>query len=135
MFDMGFWSKMFETVGAEYVHIIAGSPSVNGAAMYVKKGSRPNTLRLRTVWNFVEYEVLELEWQENHTRSAASTAVGAIAGGLLAGPVGLLAGAAIGARKKSNSMAILTIIDQGKEQNIYIRCTDIQLRSLKVLIG
>jgi hypothetical protein len=43
------------------------------------------------------------------SRSAGKAAAGAIAGGYLAGPAGLIAGAALGGRKKKESVIIVTI--------------------------
>ncbi|AND39634.1 hypothetical protein [Cytobacillus oceanisediminis] len=64
-----------------------------------------------------------IEWEESATRSAGKAAVGAIVGSL-AGPVGTIAGAAIGGRKKDNSKAFVYLInpETNAEVTIHIRC-------------
>lgn len=58
-------------------------------------------------------KITKIEWEHKEGRSAGGSAVGAIGGGLLAGPLGLIAGAAIGGRKKDVSTAVVSFEDVG----------------------
>lgn len=65
-----------------------------------------------------------IEWEESATRSAGKAAGGAILGTVVAGPLGTIAGAAVGGRKKDNSKAFVYLINPktGEEVTIHIRC-------------
>jgi hypothetical protein len=67
-----------------------------------------------------------IEWEESATRSGGKAAIGAIAGTVIAGPLGTIAGAAIGGRKKDNSKAFvyLTNSETGEEVTVHIRCDE-----------
>ncbi|MCJ7991126.1 hypothetical protein MUB15_20625 [Priestia sp. OVS21] len=45
--------------------------------------------------------LVNIEWEESSTRSAGKAAAGAIAGTVVAGPLGGIAGAAMGGKKKT----------------------------------
>jgi hypothetical protein len=63
-----------------------------------------------------------IEWEESHTRSGGKAAAGAIIGSIV-GPVGTVAGAAIGGKKKDTSKAYLILVDQeGNEHQVHIHC-------------
>jgi hypothetical protein len=72
------------------------------------------------------FKVTGVEWEESATRSGGKAAVGAIAGTVIAGPLGTIAGAAIGGRKKDNSKAFvyLTNSETGEEVTLHIRCDE-----------
>ncbi|NYE07269.1 hypothetical protein F4694_004054 [Bacillus niacini] len=67
-----------------------------------------------------------IEWEESATRSGGKAAVGAIAGTLVAGPLGTIAGAAIGGRKKDNSKAFVYLMkpETNEEVAVHIRCDE-----------
>lgn len=65
-----------------------------------------------------------ISWEPASSRSAGKAAAGAIAGTLAAGPLGTIAGAAVGGKKKDESTAFLTLVDrEGIEHEIHIECT------------
>ncbi|MFX3616200.1 MAG: hypothetical protein ACE3JK_01550 [Sporolactobacillus sp.] len=82
------------------------------------------------------YRPVSVRWSESSTRSAGTTAAGAIAGGLLGGAVGGIAGAAVGGRKLDNSKAYVALTDAetGEEVTLHIRCNAAQYRQIDALI-
>lgn len=54
-------------------------------------------------------KIVNVDLEEKTSRSAGKAAAGAIIGGVLTGGIGLLAGGALGARKKDQSKIYLTI--------------------------
>jgi hypothetical protein len=60
-------------------------------------------------------DIIDISFEEKSNRSVGKAAAGAIIGGVLTGGIGLLAGAALGARKKNSSMLYLTV--EYKEKN------------------
>jgi len=73
---------------------------------------------------------LNLEWKEQHERSAGKAAAGAIIGGVLTGGIGAIAGAAIGGSKKDSSVAVLTVEMGDLVHAIYVRCSESEFRKL-----
>ncbi|MGF7049097.1 hypothetical protein J2T13_003605 [Paenibacillus sp. DS2015] len=61
-------------------------------------------------------------------------AAGALIGGVLTGGIGLLAGAAIGGRKKDNSLAVVSFTDGPFESIIYFRCEQKEYQKLVALL-
>jgi len=53
-------------------------------------------------------DIIDISLEEKSSRSVGKTATGAIVGGLLTGGIGLIAGAAIGASKKNQSMLYIS---------------------------
>lgn len=76
-------------------------------------------LKTQTV-SFYPKDIVEVSFEGNSFRSAGGAAVGAIAGGLLTGGVGLLAGAAIGGRRKREGSLQLTVLRNDKQYNIHL---------------
>lgn len=61
------------------------------------------------VINISKEDIIDISIDEKGKRSAGKAAAGAIIGGALTGGIGLLAGAALGGRKKNVSKIFLTI--------------------------
>jgi hypothetical protein len=77
-----------------------------------------------------------IDWEESHTRSGGKAAAGAIVGTLVAGPLGGIAGAAVGGRRKDTSKAYLHLRDQeNNEHTIHIKCDEKLYRQLSALLG
>ncbi|WP_370221977.1 hypothetical protein [Cytobacillus sp.] len=82
------------------------------------------------VFNFTN-----IEWEESHSRSAGKAAAGAIIGSV-AGPVGTIAGAALGGKKKDTSKAFMYLVDQeGQEHRVHIKCDEKTYVQLASFIG
>lgn len=75
----------------------------------------------------INYRLVDIEWEESVTRSAGKAALGAIAGTVVAGPLGTIAGAAVGGRKKDQSRAFIYLVKEGDESEreiaLHIECT------------
>lgn len=77
-----------------------------------------------------------IEWEESATRNAGKAAAGAIAGTLVAGPIGTIAGAAMGGKKKDTSKAFVYLIgEDGKEHALHIRCDQKQYTQIASYLG
>lgn len=59
--------------------------------------------------------------EEKHTRSAGKAAAGAIIGGVLTGGVGAIAGAAIGGRKRDDSVYFLDFADYETKEEFTVQ--------------
>lgn len=68
-----------------------------------------------------EFYLRNIQTVEQYKRSAGGAAVGGIAGGLLLGGVGLLAGGAIGGRRKEDNSYVITLQDMKTEELIDVQ--------------
>ena len=77
-----------------------------------------------------------IEWEESATRSAGKAAGGAILGTMVAGPLGTIAGAAIGGRKRDRSKAFVYLInpETNEEVALHIRCDEKSYREISSLM-
>ncbi|PFP30250.1 hypothetical protein COJ96_05935 [Bacillus sp. AFS073361] len=77
-----------------------------------------------------------IEWEESATRSAGKAAGGAIIGTMVAGPLGTIAGAAIGGRKRDRSKAFVYLInpETNEEVALHIRCDEKSYREISSLM-
>ena len=117
--------------------LAAGYKKITGKEVTIEKGSGPRILKFKPPGLFasaVEYQVITIEWQEQATRSAGKAAAGAVVRGLLTGGVGLLAGAALGGKKKDVSTAVIRILDQDQEAALYVRCKAKDFEKLTALL-
>jgi hypothetical protein len=121
---MGFFEK---SVVLEY---LGGCPKIKGKKVKVKKGAEPNTLNI----DGTEFPITSVQWQEKGERSAGKAAVGAVVGGLLTGGIGMIAGAAIGGRKKDVSTAVIGLRDGVVDYTIYLRCDHKEFQQLTSLL-
>jgi hypothetical protein len=100
--------------------ILTGCKHVKGTDVYIDK-INPGVWKFKTgFFTSTKLPVAGLDWQEAASRSAGKAAAGAIIGGVLTGGLGLLAGAAIGGRKKDASTAVVTFEDG---QRLYVKAT------------
>ena len=72
------------------------------------------------------YYFLGAHKEEKHTRSAGKAAAGAIVGGVLTGGIGAVAGAAIGGRKKDDSIFFLDFADYETKQEFTVQVKQIK---------
>lgn len=118
------------------LEIIAGNRLVSGKKVTISQGKEPGKLFFNVVLKlFKQFKVEGIGWQEQTTRSTGKAAVGTIAGGLLAGPIGLIAGAAIGGRKRDKSAAVIQLVDdEGGVHPLHVRATAEELDTLQKLL-
>lgn len=90
--------------------IIKGVPGIEGKNVSLYRTRTPGLVKFQAGFSLtVKKQLKNIEWEHKEGRSAGKAAVGGVAGGLLAGPLGLIAGAAIGGKKNETSTAILTL--------------------------
>ena len=95
------------------------------AQLRIEQNQRRLIFSQRNVESYINFEdITALSFDEKTTRSAGKTAAGAIIGGFLTGGVGLIAGAAIGARKKDASSIYIHFMQAGRETELSIKPTD-----------
>jgi len=119
------------------LELVAGYKDIKGKSITIAKGKDLHVLKFINsglLGKTVEYEVAGIGWQESAKRSAGKAAAGAIIGGVLTGGIGLVAGAAIGGKRKDTSTAVITILDNGIQSSIYIRCNGKQYEALTGLL-
>ncbi|NIK67951.1 hypothetical protein [Paenibacillus sp. BK720] len=113
---------LMKTIKLDY---IGGMPDVKGKEIVIAQ--HPDT-KYTTV-NKKEGQLLGIDWQESGKRSAGKAAAGAIIGSL-AGPIGTVAGAAIGGRRKDSSTAILSVEVDGQQYSVYVRCSEDEFKTI-----
>lgn len=120
-----------------FTDVKAGNALISKGPLIISKADTPGYLRFsRAFKKDVEYQVKNVEWEEAHIRSVGKAAAGAIVGGVLTGGIGLLAGAALGGRRKEDSTAILVLQDSaGKESKIHIKLKGADLENLQRLLS
>lgn len=97
------------------VEIIKGVPGITGKKLYLFKTRKPGLIKFQAAGKLtVKKNVTGVEWQHAEGRNVGKTAVGAIGGGILAGPLGLIAGAALGGKKRDISTAAINFEDGGQ---------------------
>ena len=95
--------------------IIKGVPGIEGKKVSLFKTRTPGLVKFQAGLSLtVKKNISSIEWEHKEGRSAGKAAVGAAAGGILAGPIGLLAGAAIGGKKNEISTAIINFEEGGQ---------------------
>lgn len=72
------------------------------------------------------YYFLGAHKEEKHTRSAGKAAAGAIVGGVLTGGVGAIVGAAIGGRKKDDSIFFMDFADYETKQEFTVQVKQVK---------
>lgn len=70
--------------------------------------------------NTQQYKFMGFDWGEQKYRSGGKAAVGAIVGGALTGGVGLIAGAAIGGKRRDSSKATIHLADKSTNKPIQL---------------
>ncbi|TEB05195.1 hypothetical protein Psch_02236 [Pelotomaculum schinkii] len=118
-----------------FTEVKAGNALISKGPVIISKGEQPGYLKFsRALKKSVEFQVTSVDWEENATRSAGKAAAGAVVGGLLTGGIGLVAGAAIGGRKRDNSTAVLTLLDGGQEHKLFLKLKGADLENLQRLL-
>lgn len=69
-------------------------------------------------------DILDISFDAKSKRSGARAATGALIGGVLTGGIGLLAGAAIGAKAKDKSEVVLLFNENGRERQVVLQTKD-----------
>lgn len=117
------------------VEIVVGNGTARGKEITFTKGKEPGNLVFNIPFKlFKEYEILGLDWEEKATRSVGKAATGAILGGALTGGLGLIAGAALGGKKKDASTAVITYQDErGAVQKLIVRLNAKEMQNLTAL--
>lgn len=72
------------------------------------------------------YYFLGVHKEEKHSRSAGKAAAGSIVGGVLTGGVGAIAGAAIGGRKKDDSVYFMDLADFDTKEEFTIQVKQVK---------
>lgn len=124
------------------VYIMSGAQAItkgNGGVQSanILKGDSPGEILVKVPLGGGDYtfRFTKIEWEQSHERSAGKAAAGAIIGSV-AGPVGTIAGAAIGGQKKDTSTALMYVTDQeGAEHIWHIKCDQKMYIQLSALVG
>lgn len=103
----------------------------------VVKGKAPGQIVVEVPFaDKTPFNLRGIEWEESHARSGGKAAVGAIAGTVVAGPLGTIAGAAIGGKRQDTSKAFLILEDmEGNEHQLHIHCDQNLYVQLSGLLG
>jgi hypothetical protein len=135
---MGFWKNAFKR--RINLDILSGGQYLNEHSIPVKvavlvEGDQRGEVFTQIGLTKTPWKLDGIEWEESATRSAGKAAGGAIVGTLVAGPLGTIAGAAIGGRKRDNSKAFVYLInpETNEEVTLHIRCTESQYREITSL--
>ncbi len=136
---MGFFKNVFSAKEFKRerinVEVIAGHPQ-GARHVNIASGDNPGEVLIEVgPGSRKAYTPDGLGWEESATRSGGKAAGGAIAGTLVAGPLGGIAGAAIGGRKRDNSKAYVYLIDpeSNSEVTLHIRCDEAKYRQIDSL--
>ncbi len=70
---------------------------------------------------FSAEQIIEVSLEQQKYRSAGGAATGAIVGGLLTGGIGLLAGAAMGGKRRTENYLTLVVEHKGREYEIHFK--------------
>ena len=106
-----------------------GKSMVNRIA--IMKGREPGEVEIGTLFGRKFFKFSRITWERSSERNIGKAAGGAIAGTLIAGPLGTIAGAAIGGKKKDTSTAYVYLIDEnGTEHEVHIACNKDQYKQI-----
>ncbi|PJN91397.1 hypothetical protein [Bacillus sp. mrc49] len=134
---MGFWKQVFRprvpvavlSGGHALTDNVEGKGLVN--RMSVMKGRKSGEVEIATLFGQKHFTFSRISWEPSGSRSVGKAAGGAILGTVVAGPLGTIAGAALGAKKKDNSTAYLYLVDEeGVNHEVHIKCTQDQYRQI-----
>jgi hypothetical protein len=106
------------------VELVAGFGKIRGKEITFYRGKQPGGVLFHIPLRYKkEHQVTGVTWDERTERSAGKAAAGAIVGGALTGGIGLVAGAALGGRKRDKSTAVISFLDEkGEERRLTVRC-------------
>lgn len=132
---MGFWKDALRR--RVYLDILAGGAGISKHGIAVKKAALVEGDERGRVFTTIARELTPwildgVEWEESATRNVGKAAGGAIIGTVVAGPLGTIAGAAIGGRKRDNSKAFVYLInpESNEEITLHIRCNESEYRQI-----
>jgi len=124
---MGFLDKIKEGMAQVKLTYVGGHPDINKACL-VYVGRDGDNLKIsragRVLTNIPVSSIKSTQLERADSRSLGKGALGAIAGGALLGPLGLVAGGAFGARKKDASVIVVTIDYNGSEMQVLFAAAD-----------
>lgn len=99
--------------------------------MAIMKGREPGEVEIATLFGRKFFKFSRITWERSSERNIGKAAGGAIAGTLIAGPLGTIAGAAMGGKKKDTSTAYVYLIDEsGTEHEVHIACNEDQYKQI-----
>lgn len=108
-----------KSVSLEY---LGGHPDLKGGKkVTLSKSSSGEVEFSGGLLSKVSAEIVDYAWGEQAKRSAGKAAAGAIVGGVLTGGIGAIAGAALGGKRKDNSILHVTVNQQGKTYHLQFR--------------
>lgn len=108
------------------LEVVKGSAGITGKAHFFQTKTRGLVKVLSGGQRTKQLQIVSIAWEEKTTRSVGKSAAGAIGGGLLAGPIGLILGAAVGAKKKEVSTAVI-VFEEGIEIIVRLTAKDYEL--------
>jgi hypothetical protein len=115
---MGFLDKIKEGMARINLTYIGGHPEIDKAYL-VSVGREGDNLSIfrgaRILASIPVSSIKSTRLERADNRSLGKGALGAVAGGVLLGPLGLVAGGALGGRKKDASVIVVTI-EYGKSE-------------------
>lgn len=115
------------------VEVIAGNTLIQRGKVTISKGNKPQELIFKTgAFSKTPAIVHGIAWEFREERDIGKAAAGAIAGGLLTGGLGAVAGAVVGGRKQDASIAVLSV--EGGNGLVYVRCNAQEYEALQQLI-
>lgn len=118
--------KQQKILGVKLEHL-GGYPKIpSGKEVRITKTDEPRVIKLGQY----RVTVKGMEWDEGAKRSLGKAAVGSVAGTFLAGPVGTVAGAIVGGRRRDNSVLIMKIEDNGIEFTVYFRANQKEFQEI-----
>ena len=109
---MGILDKLKEQMSQVKLTYLGGHPDLaRSTIVYVgREGGNLNLYKMGKLLVSIPISSIKgARLERASSRSAGKTALGAVAGGVIAGPLGMIAGGALGARKKKESTIVLTI--------------------------
>lgn len=120
--------KYLQTVTLEH---LGGYPKIkSGKSVKIVKAPGENAIKLN---NYI-MTIKAIEWSEKGKRSVGKAAAGAIIGGAMTGGLGLIAGAAIGGRKKDDSIIAILINENGIDYTVYFRANQKEYQKLASML-
>jgi len=118
------------------LQVIAGNHYIPTGKVTITNGATLRELKFKISWTNTQTAVVRsIEWQGKKESSAKGAIGGAVAGAILSGGIGAIAGAAIGGRSKDASTAVIGLEDdKGQVSEIYVKCSGKEYETLQRLI-
>lgn len=109
---MGFWNSLKEQLSQISLTYLGGHPELKGP-LNVGVISKDNSICIcrgtNVILSISKSDIVNMTIERASKRSLGKAAIGAAIGGVLTGGIGAIAGAAIGGRKKDDSVIVLTV--------------------------